>query len=323
MDDFMDNSNLQQLIDKYLQGTISVEEKERLLSWYRQQQEEEAVWPLKPGETEQDIGQRIKSNIWKDIAAPPVRKRTYWPYVATAAALLLASFVIFMRAEPVVTEQQVNFSKSEGRNNRFVLLPDSSRVVLRAGSKLTYPSNFEGQTREVSLEGEAYFDIKHKQGRPFIIHTGEVRTTVLGTAFTIKYPRAGKQVEVLVERGRVRVEDRKQVFAELTADQKIDIDELAVKPAVEKINVQSALNWKQQDMAFDALPFGTIAKGLEKRYGVRLHFANQTLENCPVSGKFTGSETIDEVLLNICATRNATYRKTGEGQYEIQGAGCP
>lgn len=319
----MDNSNLQHLIDKYVQGTISTEEKERLLCWYRQQQDEETVWVLEPGETEQDLSQRIKNNIWKDIAPPPVRKRIHWPYVAVAATLLLASFVVFMRTRSTIVEQQISLSKSEGANNRFILLPDSSRVVLRAGSKLTYPNNFGRQTREVSLEGEAYFDIKHKHGQPFIIHTGEIKTTVLGTAFTIKYPGGNKQVEVLVERGKVRVEDKKQVFAELTADQKIDIHELALKPTVEKINVQSALSWKRQDMAFDALPFGRIAEGLEKRYGVNLHFANQTLKNCPVSGKFTGSETIEEVLLNICATRNATYRKTGDGQYEIQGAGCP
>ncbi|WP_312791570.1 FecR domain-containing protein [Sphingobacterium sp.] len=319
----MDNSNLQQLIDKYLQGTISVEEKKRLLRWYRQQQDQETVWTLEPGETEKDVSQRIKSKIWSDIATPPSRKRIYWPYVAVAATLLLASFVVFMRTKSGIVEQQISFSKSEGTNNRFILLPDSSRVVLRAGTKLTYPNSFSGQTREVNLEGEAYFDIKHKNGQPFIIHTGEVKTTVLGTAFTIKYPNGSNQVEVLVERGKVRVEDSKQVFAELTADQKIDIQGLKVKPAIEKIDVQSAMSWKRQDMAFDALPFGSLAEALEKRYGVSLDFANQTLRNCPISGKFTGSETIEEVLLNICATRNAAYRKTGDGRYEIKGPGCP
>lgn len=321
-DDFMNNSNLQQLIDKYLQGTISVEEKERLLLWYRQQQEEENIWELAPGETEQQVGERMKANIWAQMDNIPVRKRVYWPYAAVAATLLLFSFSILMWNKSTSNEQQVAFSKSEGSANRFILLPDSSRVVLRAGSKLSYPNTFDDATREVSLEGEAYFDIKHRNNQPFIIHTGEIKTTVLGTAFTIKYPADSKQIEVLVERGKVRIENEKQVFAELVADQKIDLKESQLKGKVEKVNTASALSWKRQDMSFDALAFGDIAKNLEKRYGVELHFINPALENCPVSGKFTGSETIEEVLLNICATRNATYRKTADGQYEIQGEGC-
>ena len=151
-DDFMNNSNLQQLIDKYLQGTISVEEKERLLLWYRQQQEEENIWELAPGETEQQVGERMKANIWAQMDNIPVRKRVYWPYAAVAATLLLFSFSILMWNKSTSNEQQVAFSKSEGSANRFILLPDSSRVVLRAGSKLSYPNTFDDATREVSLE---------------------------------------------------------------------------------------------------------------------------------------------------------------------------
>ncbi len=323
MDDFMDNNNLHQLIDKYLQGTISAEEKEHLLFWYRQQRDQEGIWELEPGETEPEVGARMKANIWKNMEAAPVHKRLYWPYAAVAATLVLASFLVFMRNKSVQPEQQVAFSKSEGTANRFVLLPDSSRVILRAGSKLSYPITFDKETREVSLEGEAYFDITHKDRQPFIIHTGDIKTTVLGTAFTIRHPLGSKQIEVLVERGKVRVEDEKQVFATLVADQKIDVRESQPKPTVETINTASALTWKKQDMAFDAVAFGDLAKNLEKRYAVKVHFSNPALENCPVSGKFTGSETIEEVLLNICATRNAAYHKTADGVYEIQGTGCP
>lgn len=321
----MDKNNLQQLIDKYLQGTISTEEREHLLYWYRQQQEQESIWELQPSETEQLVGQRIKANIWKSIEPDHqlIRKRSYWSYVAVAASLVLITFAVLMKTRSAQLEQQVSLPKSEGKDNRFILLPDSSRVVLRPGSKLIYPSAFDNASREVSLEGEAYFDIKHKNNQPFIIHTGEVKTTVLGTAFTIKYPIGSKRIEVLVERGKVRVEDKKQVLAELTADQKINLNEQISKPEIEKVNARSALEWKMQDMTFDAEAFRDISKSLEKRYGVTLHFVNPALGNCPVTGKFTGSETIDEVLMNICATRNASYRQVGIGQYELQGVGCP
>lgn len=320
----MDNTNLQHLIDKYLQGTISTEEREHLLHWYRQQQEQESIWELQPLETEQLVGERIKANIWKSIGSDHqvIRKRRYWSYVAAAASLLLIAFAVLMQPRSAQLEQQVSIPKSEDNDNRFILLPDSSRVVLRPGSKLIYPNAFDNASREVSLEGEAYFDIKHKNNQPFIIHTGEVKTTVLGTAFTIKYPVGSKRVEVLVERGKVRVEDKKQVLAELTADQKINLNEQISKPEIEKVNARSALEWKRKDMIFDATTFRDISKSLEKRYGVTLRFVNPEMENCPVTGKFTGSETIDEVLMNICATRNASYRQVEIGHYEIHGKGC-
>jgi transmembrane sensor len=325
IDDFMDKNNLQQLIDKYLQGTMSTEEREHLLHWYRQQHEQESIWELLPSETEQLVRERIKANIWKNIEPDQqiIRKRRYWSYVAVASSLVLITFAILMQPRSAQLEEQVSLPKSEDNDNRFILLPDSSRVVLRPGSKLIYPSVFDNASREVSLEGEAYFDIKHKNNQPFIIHTGEVKTTVLGTAFTIKYPIGSKKVEVLVERGKVRVEDKKHVLAELTADQKINLNEQISKPEIEKVNARLALEWKRQDMTFDAEAFRDISKSLEKRYGVTLQFVNSGLGNCPITGKFTGSETIDEVLMNICATRNASYRQVGVGRYEIQGEGCP
>jgi len=70
--------------------------------------------------------------------------------------------------------------------NRYITLPDGSTVILHAGSKLDYPVSFNGNTREVNLIGEGYFDVQHDPARPFIIHTGHLKTTVLGTAFNIK-----------------------------------------------------------------------------------------------------------------------------------------
>src|SRR5207248_3097180 len=98
---------------------------------------------------------------------------------------------------------------------RHIVLPDSSTVVLHAGSRLLFPEAFSVNTREVTLVGEAYFDIVHREAQPFIIHTGQLKTTVLGTAFNIRAYDSSQEVMVSVTKGRVRVESGNQVLAEL------------------------------------------------------------------------------------------------------------
>ena len=68
-----------------------------------------------------------------------------------------------------------------------LILPDSSVVYLGAGSKLTWPSHFvKGKLRNIQLEGEAFFEVKHDTSSPFIVHSGQMQTRVLGTSFNVK-----------------------------------------------------------------------------------------------------------------------------------------
>jgi ferric-dicitrate binding protein FerR (iron transport regulator) len=85
-------------------------------------------------------------------------------------------------------------------HRQLINLPDGSKVVLNANSKLEYPPGFSNNTREVYLDGEAYFDIAHDPGKPFIVHTGSISTRVLGTAFNINAYRSQQFVEVTVTR---------------------------------------------------------------------------------------------------------------------------
>lgn len=312
------------LIEKYLAGTATDAEREALLAWYRRQNEEEVIWePDHEGE-EAELKERMFRQI--QYKAMPRRHFPWRNGLRIAAVFLLGVAIVgtfswFWMSKSRSEASLIATAPAKQAENRFILLPDSSRVLLRPGSTLEYRSDFQGKTREVALIGEGYFDIAHREHQPFIIHTGKVRTVVLGTAFTIR-SNGSEEVSVTVQRGKVRVEDDRHVLAELEANQQIVYD--AVEAAAERLEVKSeeTPEWAGEDMRFDALPFSELTASLARRYGVTIRFANKGLEACPVSGGFSGTETLEEVLDFLCATRNASYVKTNDDQILIDGQGC-
>ena len=85
-----------------------------------------------------------------------------------------------------------------------VLLPDGTKVFLNAGSRLVYPENFTGKTREVFLVGEAFFDVSHDQKHPFIVQVSDLRVKVLGTRFNVSAYPSDNVIETVLAEGKVR-----------------------------------------------------------------------------------------------------------------------
>ena len=116
-------------------------------------------------------------------------------------------------------------TSTERAEYKYILLPDSTQVWLNAGSTLDYPEHFDEATREVTLVGEAYFDVKHAAEHPFIIHTGQIQTTVLGTAFNINAYTDRSNIQVSVSRGKVKVSRGDQLIAMLVKGQEVKVSQ--------------------------------------------------------------------------------------------------
>jgi len=201
---------------------------------------------------------------------------------------------IFAKAPAISPQQQAPFT-------RTITLPDGSTVVLHAGSTINYPSTFTGKTREIALVGEAYFDVKHNSEKPFIIHTGQVKTTVLGTAFDIKAWPDHKNIIVSVTRGKVRVENDKKVLAVLTINQQINYDLQNTVAKHQRVNAEGIVsNWAKQDLNFDGATFESIAHALSKRYGKNISISNAQLAKTQIVSSFVGTESLENILDVLC-----------------------
>src|SRR5690606_22599672 len=120
--------------------------------------------------------------------------------------------------ELILKEPIAQVQRADASVNRFLTLPDGSTVVLHKGSTLELAQGFNEESRTVYLSGEAYFDVFHNPKSSFINRTGKLKTTVLGTAITIKAWVNKIDITVNVSRGKVSIEDDEILIAVLTND---------------------------------------------------------------------------------------------------------
>jgi ferric-dicitrate binding protein FerR (iron transport regulator) len=190
---------------------------------------------------------------------------------------------------------------------------------------LSYPANFTGKAREVYLTGEAFFDVAHNKERPFMVHTGRFVTKVLGTAFNIRAYDTDPEVRVIVARGKVQVQNetgsQNSTLGVLLPGEQLIVNKVSATASLAKVNVDDALEWKNDDLKFENITLEKAAQIFSRHYEIQIQFKNKTLLNCRFTGDFSNDNLV-QALDVICALTNATWKKDGSGVVWIEGKGC-
>ena len=255
--------------------------------------------------------------------------RTWWKWAAAASVIVVltvVSWTLFRNNEPAKQTVQKADTNQEPSNfikeKKYIRLPDGSTVLLNEGSKLEYPDNFNTAAREVTLSGEGYFDIQHDASRPFIVHTGKINTTVLGTAFNIKAYPAQREVTVTVTRGKVKVSDDIKTLGIITPNESIAVNTNTKIFKQEKVNAAAALEWKKQYLVLDNISLGDAAVLIDARYHITISFSKDELKDCRISATFLDNESLEQVLNVVTGVVNARYSSQPNDQVIISGEGC-
>jgi transmembrane sensor len=221
---------LENLIIRFLNGQLSVDETDKLNSWIEESPENlvvfrtyQNIWlgssALLPDERYNPC------NSWKRVAKQMEKSANRRIYKSTKAssyiymglskiaALIAAVFIIgalgsyfvFINYYGASGEIYTEISVPQGSRSQIVL-PDNSRVWLNAGSRIKYPNDFNRTDRIVQLEGEAYFDVVSNPRKPFVVFTEHLRLRALGTAFNIKAYPEDEVVSATLVKGNVIVE---------------------------------------------------------------------------------------------------------------------
>ncbi|SDJ34333.1 FecR family protein [Pedobacter sp. ok626] len=278
-----------------------------------------------PNIDEAKLLEKIKKAIEDKV---PVKKHWNWTWIAAAAMLLLVLGAgLFQLKKDVEQKDVVAIKKAkpaptEKEAHKWVKLPDGSSVQLNQDSYLEYADSFEGKAlREVRLIGEAYFDIKHDARHPFVIHTGKIKTTVLGTAFNISAYHANDAVTVTVTRGKVKVEDEKRTLAILIPNQQLSWNTKSPEPIKAKVNAAEVVEWKKHDLIMDDITLAEAAEMIAERYGVKVHFNNEKTKSCRFTAAFLNRNDITQVLSVVGDITGATLTLKNN-QLTIDGPGC-
>lgn len=203
--------------------------------------------------------------------------------------------------------------------DRCITLPDGSKVLLHKTAQLDFRTGFNETLREVTLHGEAYFDI-HRDPRPFIVHTGAIRTTVLGTAFDIDANNE-HNIVITVTRGKVKVEYGKGRYSILRRNEQLSVDSAHGHLQKMPVDAAEALAWKRSYLLFNDVPMHEAMDELAQRYHLTIVFTNPAAENCPVTASFISGES-PEQMINVLSKINNMEYTIYHGLITITGDSC-
>lgn len=339
----MKSDRFTNLLNLYLDDKATKEEREELMLLIQEGKHDDAIAEnidalLFHGQVDDEMdpqqAKKIRRGILstakgetKVIHMPAISSR--WRWVASVAAAFMvavwAGWWLF-RVQPTSPRLVVAQEKKIGpvifSGKQFVRLPDGSTVLLNDQSRLSYSAAFGEQVREVTLVGEGYFDIQYIPSKPFKVITGEITTTVLGTAFNVKAYEGQAEIKVTVSRGKVRVSDEERTLAIITPDQQIAINTVTDDVVQREVKAEIAEEWKSDYLILDDVTFEQAAETIAAKYNVKITVTNDELKKCRISATFLERESLTQVLTVVTTVVDASYEIAPDGYVIIEGKGC-
>lgn len=192
-----------------------------------------------------------------------------------------------------------------------LILPDSTKVWLNAHSKLIYPVSFKEGTRQVELDGEAYFEVSHNVDKPFIVRTRSMNVKVLGTEFNVSAYSGVEEFNISLLRGSVELSapDLSRKYR-MTAGEQILYREGKYSSA--RIGSMDYFKWKEGLLCFNNQPIHMIIDKLRLYYDIRIEVADLPFLKERYSGKFRVKDGVEQVLKVLQLEHKFTYVKDNE-----------
>ncbi len=188
-------------------------------------------------------------------------------------------------------------------------LADGTRVVLGVASRIGIPADFGAVRREISLDGEAYFEVTHDSTRPFLVRTARTVTEDLGTRFAVRSYRGDSTEQVVVAEGRVAVHDGVVGVTVLRRGDLARITATRAPEMLHSVDVGRYMGWMAGRLSFDA-PLGAVVPELERWYDVEIRLADSALAGRHLVATFA-SEPIEQVLHRIALALDLRVTRRG------------
>ena len=326
------------LITRYLARQTSSNENAQLAAWVAESSENErtfeqlkALWqasptPLDNLETAAAL-RRVKARL-----APPLREstpvvvlnrggrtRTYqWAALLVLLLGVVAGTYFYRQPKAFIAYQ---LRQTQTGQIQTIQLADGSRVTLAPQSQLRYPVQFGAASREVYLEGEAFFEVSKDAQRPFRVHSGTWVTQVLGTKFNVSAVRGASQTAVSLIEGKVQVTDNQEQYL-LTPGQQLLADRATGRIYRQSFNQNKVTGWRHNKLVFQNEKLADVAGQIERLYGVKLAFADSATAEVRLWATFD-NEPLPDVLAALKLAGSLEYRREGQVIYLRQAAAQP
>ena len=353
----MNNESFRDLLQRYLDGKCTPYEVFMLHEWYDQLGEasQHTLSNAEKQTLEEQIWQNLKTEL-ADKPLVPKPKLSWWQrhqldVQRAAIVVLVIGIAVGLARQTTFVQQHVAQwldCKSLTANDSFVqrvnqtkrlqkiALADGTVLWLAPGSQVTYPTQFARQKREVTLTGNAFFNVAKDARKPFLVYTGQLVTRVLGTSFWVRSNVKRNAVQVDVLTGKVSVYER-STKGKLVASSTIHQHERSVVLAPnQRVTYSSHDGYLTTGLVTKPVPLQTepatinqvfsdtpllsITQQFQRLYGIDIVLANDAIEQCTFTGDVTNLALYDKLRL-ICKSIGASCEISGT-RLLITGDGC-
>jgi transmembrane sensor len=274
------------------------------------------VAPWEGPSVEIDVSRRRPARVMTGIFAPRPRQRTL-QFAAAASFIIIASATLLWQRDrqQSVAEQPAPMREvaTTAGQRAEITLGDGSTVTLGVKSRLRFPADFGARRRELQLEGEAYFVVKHDSTRPFTVIAEGSRTVDVGTAFVLRAYPGDNHVQLVVTEGEVAMGRDGAGAPKAVALTKGYMGRLAkseAAPTVSQVDTSLYTAWLRGRLAFDNTPLGEVASVLERWYGVDVRLADPSLARETLTASFS-YESLSEALATVNTVLNLRAERAG------------
>ena len=324
-----------ELLAKKLSGNATADELRDLENWRKEQVENddfarnaEEIWQMSDKYSDRPFVTDKKA-AWKAIESKldikekgQIVQMRAWPRVLQIAAMSVFVIGAYWLWNNSMNNTAADFMAihSYEDENKEIELPDGTKIWLNENSSIRYAADFK--KRDVTLKGEAFFEVARMEDSPFEITSGGATTRVLGTSFNIRaYPEEA-QVELTVKTGKVAFSgEAKQDTKILIAGEAANYEKEAKRVLESPVLEANALAWQTKSLTFISTPFSQVEKDLERYFGVEIEVKNPALANCRFEGGTLKKAKLSEILELLQVTMDWEVSRDGT-KYIIGGEGC-
>lgn len=242
---------------------------------------------------------QLDENI--NTGGPSTNKKYYWLLSAAAfiAVAVISSFILFKPGEKKAVPQSLFTTVTSDKETKQITLPDSSVVILNAGSSLKYNNNFFGQPdREVFLAGNAFFKVtKQADKRHFVVHAKSLDITVLGTQFNVNARTAA--TDVGLTSGKVKITqpgNNEETY--MLPGEKIKLDTVKQQLIKTKLDTQLYSAWTENKWNFQQTKLEDVTTLIQEYYGITAGFKNEKYRKMKITAVIpvTNPEMLAQIL---------------------------
>lgn len=276
---------------------------------------------------------KVRSDMFKEINKTIFEEEaeadTNWSwkiFIRSAAVILIVStmtWTINSFGGKIYRAFTFNEAISPPETISQLTLPDGSTVELSAGASLEYPKRFTGEERDVYLKGEAFFMVKRDEERPFKVYTGDLTTTVLGTAFSVSYQEETQKTDIALVEGRVQVEapaaNGINEVVILRPDQWVSY-ESELRSLQVKDDITGKIRWREGILDFEGETLADVIVKLEAWYGVTISTRDSQALSCKINASFK-RQALDQVLSGLRFITGFDYIINGK-KITVTGGKC-